>query len=431
MRLMNPLLRWGSLAALTVGHSRATHWVPSSQSKTELRVPAFTAYVMPDADAVRISAARPVVPFVRAGTRLVWYGRFPVRGSVDAAVAVRLPAGEAVRLRLVVDRTPRDVATSGDADERRVAFGRFDVVDTGYVRFELSLIDAAVAPTMEVRALLVDGPAATSAQFNLEARRNAASVHLRFPTDTSQLVTGFYNEVTAVDDPVASYYMACGFARGYFGMQVNSPTERRIIFSVWDAANGTSAMDRSTVSADNYTQLVTKGDGVVADVFGNEGTGGHSHLVYPWKTGSTQKFFVTATSAGDATVYAGYWFHPEKQLWQLIAAFRAAKDGQGLRRLYAFSENFGGSTGNLRRKALFGRQWIRRVDNTWSELLTATFSHDPTGAHNRLDRYMGIENGAFFLSHGGFVPGFTVTGTAFSRAPSGSPPDIALPARER
>jgi hypothetical protein len=102
--------------------------------------------------------------------------------------------------------------------------------------------------------------------------------------------------------------MACGFARGYFGMQVNSRTERRIIFSVWDAASGSTAMDRSTVAADNYTQLVAKGDGVVAEVFGNEGTGGHSHL-YPWKTGSTQKFFVTATPDGSATVYSGYWFH--------------------------------------------------------------------------------------------------------------------------
>lgn len=32
------------------------------------------------------------------------------------------------------------------------------------------------------------------------------------------------------------YYMACGWHRGYLGMQVNSPTERRIIFSVRDIA---------------------------------------------------------------------------------------------------------------------------------------------------------------------------------------------------
>jgi hypothetical protein len=274
---------------------------------------------------------------------------------------------------------------------------------------------------------VVDSASGSHLHFNLDARRNAASVHLRYPTDSTLTVTGFYNEVTAVDDPVATYYMATGFARGYFGMQVNAPTERRIIFSVWDAANGTNAKDRTTVAPENFTQLVAKGDGVVADVFGNEGTGGHSHLVYDWKTGSTQKFFVTAKPEGESTVYAGYWFHPVKQAWVLIASFRAPKDGQGLRRLYSFSENFGGNNGHLRRKALFGNQWIRLSDGSWRELTTATFSHDATGKEARLDRFMGVEGGRFFLSHGGFVPGTTVMGAPFTRPAGGKAPVIELP----
>jgi hypothetical protein len=173
---------------------------------------------------------------------------------------------------------------------------------------------------------------------------------------------------------------------------------------------------------------VAKGDGVVAEVFGNEGTGGHSHLVYPWKTGSTQRFFVTAKVDGDATIYTGYWFHPDKKAWQMIASFRAAKDGQGLRRLYSFSENFGGNNGHLRRKALYGSQWIQLADGTWKELTTASFTHDATGKEARLDRFMGVENGAFFLSHGGFVPGYTASGTAFTRSATGAPPSIVLPA---
>ena len=35
------------------------------------------------------------------------------------------------------------------------------------------------------------------------------------------------------NDVLGSYFMANGFAQGYFGIQVNSPTERRILFSVW------------------------------------------------------------------------------------------------------------------------------------------------------------------------------------------------------
>ena len=105
--------------------------------------------------------------------------------------------------------------------------------------------------------------------------------------------------------------MAAGFSRGYFGMQVNSPTERRIIFSVWDATEGKYAKDRCTVSEENHTTLLAKGDEVKASVFSNEGTGGLSHLKYMWKTGETQKFVLTSKVDGTFTIYTGYWFHPE------------------------------------------------------------------------------------------------------------------------
>lgn len=400
-----------------------------AQPDTALRIPASSAYLAPNPDAVRMSATRPILPFVAAGTDVVWFGRLTTVGEIDGAVALLLPRGSAVRLQLRMDEQHHDATIDGRDSVRAVSFGRFTVADTGYHRFTLRVADGHPAPLVDVRALQLSGPASRGAQFNRDARRNAASVHLRFATDSSLLVTGFYTKVTAVDDPVQTYYMATGFARGYFGMQVNSPTERRIIFSVWDAASGTTAMDRSTVAADNYTQLVAKGDGVVAEVFGNEGTGGHSHLVYAWKTGSTQRFFVTAAPSGTSTVYSGYWFHPERQSWQLIASFRAAKDGQGLRRLYSFSENFGGSTGHLRRKALFGAQWIQLANGQWHELTSASFSHDPTGREQRLDRFMGVENGQFFLSHGGFVPGFTTSGALFTRPSSGAPPAIVLPSR--
>ena len=245
------------------------------------------------------------------------------------------------------------------------------------------------------------------------------------PKDTE--VAAFYNEMTGIDDPIHTYYMACGFSRGYFGMQVNSPTERRIIFSVWDAGSGQSANTRSEVSEENHVQLLAKGDDVHASVFGGEGTGGHSHLKYLWKTGEPQKFVVTAKPGGMHTDYTGYWFHPEQKKWVLIASFRAPKDGKWLRGLYSFSENFVGNNGHLRRKALFGPQWIRTAGGEWKEITEASFSHDSTGKANRLDRFMGVENGLFFLAHGGFGPGFTKYGEKFTRPATSKAPDFTPP----
>jgi hypothetical protein len=419
-------MAWRVLLPVLLTAGSALHAQPAEPT-APLRLPVHTAYVLPNADAVRISPNRVVRPFAEPGIRLAWYAHLAARGVLEATVVLTVPAGELVPLLLTQGAERRQATVTGTGSAQRLTFAPFSVRDTGYTHWELSVDHIAAGVGVTVEALELQGPAVRGAHANTEPRRNAASVHLRYPIDSSWRVTGFYTEVTAVEDPAQTYYMATGFARGYFGMQVNSATERRIIFSVWDAAEGATAMNRSTVAEENRTQLLAQGEGVEASAFGNEGTGGHSHLVYPWKTGSVQRFFVTAAPNGTNTDYTGYWYHPEKQAWMLIASFRAPKDGLGLRRLYSFSENFGGSTGHLPRKARYGAQWVRLDDGRWRELTTATFSHDATGKAARLDRFMGVEQGQFFLSHGGFVPGYTETGTAFTRPATGSPPVIVLP----
>lgn len=430
--MMRPLLALG-FVCLAVPRGLIER-AQADLASTELRVPASSAYLAPDPDAADVAPGREVAPFAKPGSSLLWFGEFRAPGAVSVGIALTVPVGETVALRLTVAAEPYDgtrmqaldVVGEGSNGAMRIALGSVTIAGPGYLRFALAVPGGRGAPNVRVSALLLDGGPAADAHFNLDPRRNAASVHLRYPIDSNATITGFYNEVTAVTDPVTTYYMATGFARGYFGMQVNSATERRIIFSVWDSGEGGSANDRSTVAPDDQTQLLGKGAGVVAEVFGNEGTGGHSHLVYNWKTGSTQRFFVTAAIDGTHTIYSGYWFHPGRQRWQLIASFRAPKDGRGLRRLYSFSENFDGATGHLVRKALFGPAWIRLASGDWEELTTTTFSHDATGKANRLDRLMGVEAGRFFLQHGGFVAGFTASGTAFTRQATGAPPRIDL-----
>jgi hypothetical protein len=136
---------------------------------------------------------------------------------------------------------------------------------------------------------------------------------------------------------------------------------------------------------------------------------------------------VTAKPDGTHTEYSGYWWHPEQNKWLLLATFRAPKDGKYLRGLYSFSEDFDGSSGHIRRKALYGPQWLQTADGKWREQLTASFSHDGTGKADRLDRFMGVENGRFFLSQGGFVNGFTKYGEVFTRPASDKPPIVVLP----
>lgn len=397
-----------------------------ASARAELVVPGCTAYGVPDLDAIRLHKEKGVVGWKDAGQSVLWFGDIRKTGALEVALRVNFPApvaeGAAVKFKLSVAGKSLEAAAHGSGVVT-VPLGTVEIGAAGYQKFTLE----SAAPAGEIVALVLDGPAAEGAHFNTDPRRNAASVHLAYPVPDKAEVQAFYCEATGVEDPVYTYYMATGFSRGYFGMQVNHPGERRIIFSVWDAAEGGDAKDRSTVKEENHTQLLAKGEGVHASVFGNEGTGGHSHLKYMWKTGEVQKFVVMVKPDGTFTDYSGYWFHPEKQAWTLLASFRAPKDGKYLRGLYSFSENFGGSNGHLLRKARFGNQWIQTRDGQWTELLKATFSHDGTGREARLDRFMGVEDGAFFLSHGGFVPGFTKYGEPFTRPATGKPPVIVLP----
>jgi hypothetical protein len=396
------------------------------RGQAELRVPAFTAYLDPNPDGADVSARGGISGWTDPALKVLWFGEIKTPGKLDCALELRLTAGVETKLRLTVAGKSREAAAKGAGEDPvKVDFGEFEIPAPGYQKFALESLNASGKDAGEIESLVLAGSAAEDAHFNFKSRRNAASVHLSYPTQGFTNIDAFYCEVTGVETPLWTYFEACGWHRGYLGMQVNSPTERRIIFSVWDSGN--EAVSRSKVAAGDRVTLMAKGEGVYAGDFGNEGTGGHSDLKYNWKTGEKQRFLVVARPTDGAhTIYSGYWFHPEQKKWMLISSWKAPKDGGYLRGLYSFCENFGGSNGQLNRKALYGAQWVHTADGQWHEQLTATFSHDPTGKADRLDRFMGLEDGQFFLSTGGFFPGFTQFGKPFTRTESGTaPPDIS------
>ncbi len=398
-------------------------------AQTEVVIPAFTAYSLPDAHSVHVSEASGITHWNDSNQSVNWYGNFVKTGALNVKVALQPASSQATRWRMSVSGQSKDasVPAASNAKPFTVDFGSFVIAKAGYHRLVLESLEAPSKPVGGVKELILGGPAVEQSHFNLEPRRNAASVHLAYIEPSDANVEAFYCEVTAIDDPTATFYMACGWHRGYFGMQVNSETERRIIFSVWDS--GDEAVDRNKVADEKRVKLMRKGEGVYSGDFGNEGTGGHSHLKYLWKTGEAQRFIVTAEPIqGTFTIFSGYWFHPEKKVWMLISSWKAPSEGGYLRGLHSFSENFDGDSGHLRRKAFYGNQWVRTDKGEWLEVTQASFSHDPTGKVDRLDRFMGIEDGKFFLSHGGFVEGFTKYGEKFDReAGNEAPTHIDLP----
>jgi len=392
----------------------------------ELRVPAATAYLEPDHGA-RVLPDKGVTNWMDPNVSVQWFGNFKHTGKLNVSIVMRLPVGSRSDLELEVEGQRSKVAVEGRADSISADFGEFEIAETGYHSLTLRSLNTSGKRAGDLETLVLDGVAIRDAHFNLKPRRNAASVHLFYPHPLETKVSAFYCEMTGLEDPLWTYYMACGWHRGYFGMQVNSPNERRVIFSVWDSGN--EAVDRKKVDKKNRVTLVAKGKDVYSGSFGNEGTGGHSHLKFMWKTGKRQRFLVTAEPVDQThTIFAGYYFRRDQQKWMLISSWKAPKEGAYLRGLYSFSENFVGRNGHVLRKARYGNQWIRDAKGNWIELTTAKFSHDSTGKADRLDRFMGVEEGEFFLSHGGFMSSFTAYGESFTRAASKqSPASMKLP----
>lgn len=390
---------------------------------SSLTLPAFTAYPAPNPDGAQVEDDGSIGGWSSDRTRIEWGGYFAHPGTVHAVAQIELPAGAAASYRL----TSGSDRHEGVARDGTVDLGTFSIAKPGWRTFWLQGVRRSGADFGKLESLRLEGDAVDGAKFNLKPRRNAASVHLGFPIGKDDRIEWFYNEVTAKEDPVDTYYEACGFARGYFGMQVNGPHERRIIFSIWDS--GKEAIDRSKVGTENRVRLLAKGPGVYAGDFGNEGTGGHSHLVYHWKTGVPQKFLVHAVPQGNDTVYTAYFYMPPLKRWQLIASFEAPNDGSYLHGLYSFVEDFNGDNGNLKRKALYGPVWVRTADGRWKHLVTARFTHDATGGKDRFDYDFGADGSRFYLQNGGFEGRSPVLGSTVTLSnPAGSPPQIDLDA---
>lgn len=381
-------------------------------------IPAYTGYAVPaELDGSEMFSQKNGLYWKDARQQISY--SFYVRKSGNLNISLWAKNAEAgSQLTVFFNGKEKSVSIPATRDFRKLPIGRFEIKDSGFYTIRLTAAKKAGTMVARLRSIEISGTAA-DLHFNPQPRRNAASVHLRYPLPDSVKAVAFYNEVTIPEgsDLVHSYYMACGFARGYFGIQVNSSTERRVIFSVWDAGN--EAVDRNKTADSNKVQLLAKGEGVITNDFGNEGTGGHSHWVYQWKAGQTYPMMVTALadSAEQTTIYTGYFFIPELQKWKLIASFKAPRDGKNLRNLYSFNENFAGLNGQLYRKAFFGNQWVQREENNqWKELTQSSFSYDATGkARDRIDYGGGMEDGKFYLWNGGFQKANAVYGDLFNR----------------
>jgi hypothetical protein len=362
-----------------------------------------------------------------AYNKFLIYFKLPQAGQLQIGLRVKVNVGHS-KLKISLNGTSREVEIS-NAEYETITVGKFTIDSPGYHFVELEGIYKSGNEYANISDLLLSGEATEGRVYFVKDDfywgRRGPSVHLSFEVPKNTNVEWFYNEITVPEgeDIIGSYFMANGFANGYFGIQVNSETERRVLFSVWSPYETQNPKD---IPAEYKIELLKKGEDVYSGEFGNEGSGGQSYLKYNWKAGSTYGFLLRGYPIGDSnTVFTAYFYAPEVGEWELIASFRRPFSDSYLTRLYSFLENFHTETGNISRKAFYTNQWIYDNEGNWHELTSAKFTADATARKDsRLDYSGGIEDGKFFMKNCGFFNETTKIGSWFTRNDNGNKPDI-------
>ena len=302
----------------------------------------------------------------------------------------------------------------------RIELGTFKVKNPGYIKMDVRGVKINEGSDFgSIESVIVGGNVSpvvcVTSDFSSHFGRRGPSVHLNYSLPEEN-IEWFYNEIVVPKegDIPSSYYMACGFGEGYFGIQNNSPYPRRVLFSVWSpyvTDNPSEIPDSLRVT------LVKKGANVKTNDFGNEGSGGQSYMHYDWKAGERCRFLMGAKPDGQGnTVYTAYFYDNTKAKWVLVASFRRPKTDTWYTNAYSFLENFYPTMGYINRKAYYGNQWARTADGRWIPITKARFTCDTTGRQEmRQDYTGGTDGGQFFLSMGGFFNDYMEYGTYFNR----------------
>jgi hypothetical protein len=260
---------------------------------------------------------------------------------------------------------------------------------------------------------------ASRAEPPAAAPRAARSVHLHYPAPTAD---AFYNELTVEQSVPGSYFMACGFRHGYFGIQELSRGRKVVLFSVWDPTRGDEA---AKVPLEQRVEVLHQDADVEVKRFGGEGTGGQCFFRYDWKTGQTCRFLVRAKVEGEKTAYAAYFYVPEGKAWKHLVTFRTRTGGDRLAGLYSFVEDFRRDTRSAgeTRRARFSNGWV--FADGWKPLLTARFtaSSSEWEAKDTIDA--GVAGGSFYLQTGGSTKTTTPLNGKIERpAGAAKPPEV-------
>lgn len=314
-------------------------------------------------------------------------------------------------------------SSSGNNTKDVLPVKTFTIPVTGYYKYELTALSNVADIT--IHELWFSSAVKPGETSNVDTHAtdylSSPSVHLSFSTtqQTTKEYDWLYQEILVPQgyDPLSTYWMSLGFFRGYMGIQTNSDTERRVLFSAWDAVD----VDRyPNAPKELLVSLVDKAEYTKANSFGNEGTGGQSYVGVgnpnTWKTGTPVKFLMNARRDGSLeydgdiikhTIISAWYNSGEG--WKYIASWRVPVMPGGrdmFDGFYSFLENYGWRNGQIARKGYYYNAFGKEAgSNKWVHFNKVGFSNTDGAEGQRIDYEQGVSDeypSYFYMVSGGY-----------------------------
>lgn len=228
-----------------------------------------------------------------------------------------------------------------------------------------------------------------------EGPRAARSVHWGWPAPDAEI---FCTSMIVDQSVPGSYFMACGWDAGYFGIQELGNGKKVILFSVWDPAKGDNPNE---VKAEERVECLYNDPAMRIRRFGGEGTGGQCMGDFAWRIGETNRFLVRGAIEGAKTAYSGFVFQEGK--WRKLVTFRTRTGGKPLKGFYSFVEDFrrDHKSAQETRKARFGQGWVKSTTGDWIALARGRFTASNAEWEARESINAGLDENWLYLQTGG------------------------------
>ena len=219
---------------------------------------------------------------------------------------------------------------------------------------------------------------------------------------SNEPIEWIYSEILVEEgnDILYTYSVANGFAGGYFGMQSNTPdpTRRWILFSIWSPFE---TDDPRLIPTEYRVRVKDKGENVVLNDFGNEGSGQQSYLEYPWVTGVSYGFLTGIRPISDNyTQYESYFYDPTLEQWFYIATMERPFTQTYVRDYYSFLEVYLSFNAATQRSTIYNNYWARTANGEWLQVASSNLIPNNNTAFRRPEWFSRYDYDGIMIEQG-------------------------------